>query len=328
MSTTSTTLLQVDRSQQTGMIDHRLITADIQQAILQTLAYADVFDYAMTEREIHRYLIGVQAASQPIRKVLNNGHLVPRWFSRSADFFTLPGREGIVETRKQRTKSSASLWVKARFYGRLIAKLPFVRMVAVTGALAVNNSRSGDDIDYLIVTEPGRLWSCRAMVIALVRWAARRGDRICPNYFLSDRALIFYHRTLYTAHELVQMVPISGLAVYETMLRKNTWANRFLPNALGKPQEGQSVDQVDGAGKLTSLAETALRSPPGQWMESWEMQRKMHKFQGQRTEGAEISFCADWCKGHFDGHGEKTLSAYAERLGKLGIDVPYGNTQE
>jgi hypothetical protein len=63
-------------------------------------------------------------------------------------------------------------------------------------------------------------------------------------------------------------------------------------------------------------------------MESWEMERKMHKFQGQRTEGAEISFCADWCKGHFDGHGEKTLSAYAERLGKLGIDVPYGNTQE
>jgi hypothetical protein len=328
MDTNATTFREITEPRQISLIDRRLYETDLERAILKTLAYADVFDYPLTRREIQRYLIGVKASQSDVAFVLNNGTSAIQRISSTVDLYTLPGREGIVASRLHRAKRSTELWEKAGSYGRLIARFPYVRMVAVTGALAVNNTRSGDDIDYLIVTEPGRLWTSRAILIALVRWAALRGDNICPNYFLSKRALVFEHRSLYTAHELVQMVPISGLGIYDAMRGLNHWIYRYLPNANNLAQEHQMFIQDQGQSKFQSLAEETLRSPLGDWLENWEMKRKQHKFLAQVTEGAEISFCADWCKGHFDGHGNKTLSAYAEKLAELGIADPFTTFQE
>jgi hypothetical protein len=337
MSTKLDTFTQADLSQHFVSIDQSGDHAELDQAILKTLAYADVFDYPLTGEQLHRYLIGVQVPSHHLHAVLNNGYLTASQVSRASGFYTLAGRESIVEIRVQRSKYSTQLWAKARSYGNLIARLPFVRMVAVTGALAMNNARPGkslprealtggltgarpgsqygDDIDYLIVTVPGRLWLCRAMIIALVRLAALRGDIICPNYFLTGRALVFYRRTLYTAHELTQMVPLSGRRVYERIRKLNTWANSFLPNAIGPPSNWNAQDLAP----LFPFAESMPLSPIASWLEEWEMKRKVQRFQVQIKEGDEVSFCEDWCKGHFDGHGDKTMKAFAARLGELGI---------
>ena len=160
----------------------------LQQAILHTLAYADVFDYPLTASEIHRYLVGVPSTLACVQETLNNT-LPKTYISQIGEYFTLPGREGLTETRARRTAHSAQIWPQAVAYGRRLANFPFVRMIALTGALAVQNVEEGADIDYFIVTEPGRLWVCRAMVIGLVHWAARSGVVICPNFFLAANAL-------------------------------------------------------------------------------------------------------------------------------------------
>jgi hypothetical protein len=297
--------------------------ATVARAILQTLAYGDIFDYPLTAREVHRYLIMVAASPGAVQSALENGRLAQQPLAHRQGFFTLPGRESIVETRIRRAEVAARIWPRARRYGLAIARLPFVRLVAVTGALAMDNVEHGDDIDYLIITRPGRLWLSRAIIIALVvKPAMRRGDEVCPNYFLSDRALLFHERNLFTAHELAQMVPIAGSATYGRMRQLNTWITYFLPNAGGlSPAAG--VKPLSRP-PVCRAAEIVLQTPLGAWLERWEMTRKIRRFSQPGRDQSAADFSADSCKGHFGNHGQQILESFAGRLQEIEAgDVAY-----
>lgn len=284
----------------------------LEQAIWQTVAYVDVFDYPLTITEIHRYLEGIPATMSDVTRALANGRLSPQYLAQHNGYYMLAGRESIVARRVQRENLSRHLWPAAIRYGRFIGNLPFVRMVAVTGSLAVNNVDEYADIDYLVVTENGRLWLCRAFIIAIVRLAARHHLTLCPNYLLTQRALQFPDQNLYTAHEVAQMVPLSGWETYDRLRQANPWITTFIPNAVGPPPH---LSSKQPASRLVQwLGELPWRTPLGDWLEHWEMQRKIRKFQTQVHHSHETDFTADWCKGHFDAHNYRTMSAYQVRL--------------
>lgn len=291
------------------------------EAVVNTVAYADIFDYPLTAEELHRYLKGLAAPATQVQNLLANGALIPGRLSRRHTYYTLPGRESIIETRLRREQIAASLWPHAWAYGRTIAWLPFVRMVAVTGSLAVNNPIADADIDYFVVTAPGRVWLCRALTILVVRRAARRGIHLCPNYFLSAEKLNFTEQSLYAAHELAQMVPISGMSVYNDLWAANEWVYGFLPNATRAAQPppgspGRFRNMVRRGG------EWLLAGRPVDRLERWEMERKINRFTHQTGPGSEAAFCVDWCKGHFDNHRQRTLDAYTGRVKNLANQPP------
>jgi hypothetical protein len=286
--------------------------AALDRAIVEAVAYADVFDYPLTADEIHRYLIGVQASRGGVRNVLANSR--PRGLSRNGRYFTLQGRESVLEIRRARAATAAQYWQRAVRYGRAMSGLPFVRMVAVTGALAMDNMADGD-IDYLVITETGRLWLCRALIVGLVKVAAARGTELCPNYLLSERAMVLTERNLFTAHEVAQMVPVAGLSTYQQMRDLNRWTDDYLPNAGGSPRRLASTEPPRR--RTQRIIERTLRSSLCTPLERWEMARKVRKL-GLRGNGhLEAAFGPDWCKGHFGDHGGLTLSRFEERLRTL-----------
>jgi hypothetical protein len=265
---------------------------------------------------MHRYLIGMSASLPMVRALLEDGGLVPIYLSHLQGFFTLPGRESIVDIRRQRSTVASQVWHQAVQYGMYIASLPFVRMVAVTGALTMDNVEPGDDIDFMIVTEPGRVWLCRAMIIGLVvKPAARRGIEICPNYLLSERALVMWERNLFTAHEIVQMVPVVGWSVYRRLCQLNAWASLFLPNAYGQPRRVDTGPLPHY--RIRSLAETILRTPVGARLEQWEMRRKVDFLYHQDPAGSESTFTSELCKGHFGAHSQMIREDFAQRLSAI-----------
>src|SRR6266699_1902963 len=153
----------------------------VEQAVVKSVAYADVFDYPLQAAEIHRYLHGVagswDATATALARCCARGQV-----SHRDGFYMLAGREGLVNLRRRRAVQAERLWPTAVKYGHVIAGLPFVRMVAVTGSLAWDNVNDAGDIDYLIVTEAGRLWLCRWLIAA-------RGESAAIAAGISSRAL-------------------------------------------------------------------------------------------------------------------------------------------
>ena len=283
----------------------------IDQAILKTLAYADVFNFPLKLDEIQRYL-PVQATIDEVQGNLIQVLLPSGQVECHDGYYFLPGRTKQIEMRLDRETSSRAMWPQAEKYGQSIGSLPFVKMVAVTGSLAAHNLVPDGDVDYLVVTEPGRLWLSRLFIVALVRWAARDGITICPNYIVSENALSFTPRNLFSARELAQMVPVYGVDVYQQLRRANQWTHQYFPNAQDAPRHQLTTKPV--VSPILKSLEFGLRLPMGGWLDRWEMQRKMRKFEPVMLTAAEADFSADWCKGHFDGHMNRILNAYQDRV--------------
>lgn len=206
----------------------------MKKAILKTLAYADIFDYPLKEEEIEKFLI----AEKP---TLNIGQVLKgiTQVSQKDGLFFFKGRGRIVALRKKRQRWSREKIEIAKRVGRWLKFIPSVKMVAITGALAMNNSNEGDDIDLFIVTSVNRLWLSRGLVVTFLRAAGlyrRPGkikNKICPNMLLDEGHLGIPKREqdLFSAHEVCQLRPIwDKKGTYQKFIQKNQWVKQYLPN--------------------------------------------------------------------------------------------------
>jgi hypothetical protein len=284
-------------------------------AVFRTLAYADVFDFPLSAGEIHRFLEELPATTSEVQTMLERSDWLAGQVARVGGWYLLRGREDLAPRREVQMRQARRLWPAARFFGRILAHLPFVRMVAVTGALAVDNIKPDGDIDYLILTAPGRVWLARAAAIVVVRLSRLAGYQLCPNYFLAVTALDQDRRNLFVAHELAQMVPLSGLAWYWRMRSANHWADEFLPNA-GSLPGSTSVDLgPSGWGlRLQQGLEWLFSGSLVDRLESWERTRKTRRFQSRLHQpGSAARLDAERVQGHFNDYGTQALDAYERR---------------
>ncbi len=288
-----------------------MFTGTLERAIIETLAYSDVFEFPLRLEEIHRYL-PVRAEREEILDAL---HSLGEQVGAKNGFYFLTGRETIVEVRAAREAYSRAVLPSALRYGRMLGALPFIRMVALTGSLAVQNSAHEADFDYMLVTAPKRVWTARAFALGLNRFTRLFGHTLCPNIIVSENALAWTNHDLYTAREFCQMVPITGATVYARLMRANAWVREFLPNADILPA---GVDAK--AAGLQTILETPLRGALGDRFEHWEMRRKVARFSMQAGFGEETVFSAEMCQGNFDRHRQHTKESLRSKLSTLGIN--------
>ncbi|HSL28801.1 MAG TPA: hypothetical protein VK900_06330 [Anaerolineales bacterium] len=279
-------------------------------SVFHTVAYADVFEYPLTADEVHRYLTATKASIEAVQQALSEDTRI----AAAGEYFVLRGREHLVEKRKRRRQIATRLWSKARRYGRIIASLPFVHMVAVTGSLAMNNTEEDRDIDFMIVTAPDRLWTARALTLFVARFAKLEGVRLCPNYLVTTSALRLNERSLYVAHELAQMVPLSGMEIYEEIRHLNPWTDEYLPNAVAAPEPPPGIRQASARASLQKAFEFLFLLPLINRFETWEMNRKIARLTHEQSSSFESYFSKDVCKGHIDKHGQNVITALAARL--------------
>jgi predicted nucleotidyltransferase len=229
---------------------------------LVSICYHDIFNYPLTFKDLKRWSAG-KVSTKKYGKIAIN-------ISELNDYMFISGRKKIVQRRLINEKYSSSKMKLVRKYGHIIGRHPFVKMVALTGALAMNSSSKNSDIDLLIVTRENTLWLTRGMVWLLLKVLTIpvrkpqdkvEKDRLCLNIWLDETSLVWQknERNIYTAHEILQTTPIVNKDnSYEKFISENKWVGEYWLYKTIKPIK--IVNHSSLIQKTTSLVLKLLNS--------------------------------------------------------------------
>ncbi|MBU0596888.1 hypothetical protein KJ641_00325 [Patescibacteria group bacterium] len=216
------------------------MNTNLEQSILRTLAYFDLFSHPLTREEVYKWLWGY--TNIDCTDFVNdlNRYVEAGVIDYRQGFYFLPGKVDITEERQRRIRLMEDrLKVAVRGLKKL-RYLPFVRAVFVCNTLAMGTVTSESDVDVLVVAKEGRIWLARFfsnLVLKLFRLrTGKRGsaNKICLSFFLTEDNLNLestriVEPDIYMIYWLVQLLPIyDPHNIRKKILDDNSWTNNFV----------------------------------------------------------------------------------------------------
>ena len=245
---------------------------ELDRAILHTVTYAGLFESPLGLEELERSLLDVGADAPLIAERLGRPYLRRR-LTVSGGQVHPAGRERWLAARETRRRHTRRLLERHGRFLRLLARFPFVRLVALSGACAHDNA-ADDDVDVFLVTRRGRAWAV-ALALTLLAKAAGVRRTLCLNYIVDEDAMALPERDVFTAFEIVGMKPLAGRSTYRRFVAANRWASGRFPNFFARHEVPcEPVPEVDCPRWLEAvldlgaarLLEAASRRLLGAWL--------------------------------------------------------------
>ena len=208
----------------------------LEKSILATLVYYDVLGRPMTGWEVFKYLIKKKNLGQlKLKKIIDLLEDSPL-ISQKNGFYFLTGNKRIIKQRIERQKIADQKWKKTKRMVKLLQMIPFIRLVVASGSLAMDNPKKESDIDLLIITRTGRIWTCRGLTTLFIHCLGQRRhglltkDRFCLNHYLTDQSLKIPLASLYNAQTYAHLVPLweTEPGLYKRFQRANQWLKDYL----------------------------------------------------------------------------------------------------
>jgi hypothetical protein len=209
--------------------DRGAATPAQEQAFLRSVLYAAVFDYPLTADQLHEALIGVRARPDDIARWYEQSYTLQQVIDVSDGYFFPRGRRDLLDLRHAREVISRSVLKELRQPLALVLRMPFVRMVALSGSLAHLNASGEADLDLFVITRPNRVWSVTATLLLLARLFGWR-RQLCLNYVISETQLAVEPADLFSANQIVHLRPLAGETVYRRFIAANPFVQAFYPN--------------------------------------------------------------------------------------------------
>ena len=197
--------------------------------VIRTLLYFDIFNYPLKENEILEFHPHAQDEFLILEALQS---LLKREFIfKLNNFYSLRPTFSLAERRQVGNKLAEKRLKTARKFGTLISKFPFVRAVMLSGSISKNYMDENSDIDYFIVTEPGKLWLTRGLLAVFRRLFLFNSRKFfCTNYFIDSSSLEIEEKNIYTAIEISTLIPVHGRDLYRQFVERNRWIRYHLPN--------------------------------------------------------------------------------------------------
>lgn len=205
----------------------------LETGVIRTLLYFDIFHYPLTLEEIIRFHPQESSREDIVHAIsqLRNKLVVFKLDS----FYSLHPNNAFVQRRRAGNELAKKRLKTARKFSWLISRFPFVRAIMISGSLSKDYMEAGSDIDYFIITEPGRLWLTRGLLALFKRFFLLNSHKFfCTNYLIDSQSLEIEEKNIYTAMETTTLIPVYGKVLYEKFVTKNQWTKNHLPNMEGQ----------------------------------------------------------------------------------------------
>jgi hypothetical protein len=294
----------------------------VERGVLRTLLYFEIFSHPLTAEEVFLFSgcpgVSREEVSEKLRRLVRQG-LVFQYGS----FFQTAADPWWSVQRADCNRRADVLLPVARRMARFIGAFPYIRGVFVSGSMSKHSMRADSDIDFFLITEPGRLWLART-ILALFKkiFFLNSHKYFCINYFVDTRHLEIEEKNLFTATEIVTLLPMYGREWYAAFCRSNAWAWEYYP---GFPVRAAEHILPHSKGWIKRFFEAALDGKLGNWLDRNAMRltvsfwkRKFRHFDHKKFEEAikSRSYISKHHPLHFQ---EKVLRAFAKRLHETGL---------
>lgn len=279
-------------------------TREQELAVLQAVVYASLFDYPLTIDQLHENLVGVRADARTIESWWHDSVLLQATVEYRNGWFFPAGRSELVFVRTRREALSRELLERDRRITSLIARMPFVRMVALSGSLAHLNADGAADLDLFVITAPHRVWSVTVATLLLAKLLGCR-QRICVNYVISERAMMIAPEDMFSANQIIHLRPITGHDTFARFVESNAFVKAWYPNfelcKTSGPQDPKSWIE-----RLLSLGAAPLAERLARALYGWHLRRKSATWQSRD----QVRLEPECLKLHTSSHRTATLERF------------------
>jgi hypothetical protein len=204
--------------------------SDLSKSVLRTLLYYDIFSYPLNPEEIYTNLNTNHVTTDNVRTELEKLETVGLVYSIK-NFYMLKNNEYLIDKRRQGNELAEKKIHTAVRMSNIISKFPFVRCILLSGSISKGYMESDSDIDFFIITHPDRVWFSKLLLMLFKKiFLLNSKKNFCINYFIDEEKLDIDEKNIFTATELITLIPTFGSNVYDTFYENNIWIKNYYPN--------------------------------------------------------------------------------------------------
>lgn len=282
-----------------------------EREILKLVAYFEVFHYPLTKDEIHSFLSGDKREIEEHISDLSDQGII----SIQGDYVGVGDLKFKKNRRETGNQKALGLKRKAEKNASLISKFPFVRGVLISGSFSKGFVGEDGDIDYFIITKPGRLWIARTTLILYKKlFLLNSHEFFCVNYFVDEKHLEIEEKNIFTATELITLLPMVNKRLYKDLLNANSWVKEYYPSLF----HDNPVIQNHKKSVFSKVSEAGLKGKLGNKLDDYFMKVTLKKwkkkFGSLSNEDFEVAMktSTNVSKHHPNNFQKKVLEKHAE----------------
>ena len=208
--------------------NNRLST--LSEKVILRMLYFEIFSYPLNLKELIHYL-SIPSSKIDLLKAELSKLCGSSLLYKIDGHYTTKNRPDWIKHRREANLRAQQCEKKANRRAAFIARFPFVRGVFFSGTFAKGLMYNDSDVDFFIVTKPERLWLARTLLVLYKKiFLLNSRKYFCVNYFVDEDHLKITEKNLFTATEIMTMLPANGAQIYQRFCEANPWVNSFYKN--------------------------------------------------------------------------------------------------